>query len=74
MTLIRYRNRKLYSRELIGYVTHGYVIDLIKGGMKVTILDAYTKQDITSKVLAIAAVRELEQRSVEELTNIIKGA
>lgn len=51
-TIVKYSNRKLYSKELSKYVTLSYVIDLVKTKSNFTILDNSTKQDITGTVLA----------------------
>lgn len=50
--IIRYKNRKLYSRTLSTYVTLGDIRDIIKQGKSVQITDKESNSDITALTLA----------------------
>lgn len=49
--IIRYKNRKLYSRTLSTYVTLGDIRDIIKQGKSVQVSD-HEGSDITATTLA----------------------
>ena len=47
MKIIKYSNRKLYSKDLKGYVTLSELLDYVKQGKSLEVVDNTTKQDIT---------------------------
>ena len=49
-TIIKYDNRKLYSKTLGKYVRQDYILDLVKTGQKFKV-ERYGKGDITDKVI-----------------------
>jgi polyhydroxyalkanoate synthesis regulator protein len=68
---IRYKNRKLYSKNY-GYVTLETLIDDVKRGEIVTVTDYETKNDLTREVLA-RCVAQLNL-PVEKMMDVIRGA
>lgn len=69
--LIRYSNRKYYSRELSRYVTCEDVADWINAGEDVTALCNKTKRDITPTLLhAVISKRVYDKR---RLMSLLKG-
>lgn len=69
-TIVKYNNRKLYSKKLRHYVNNSYVIDLIRVGHKFEIREHKTGQDVTGTVLA-GCITELNINGVK-LTQFIK--
>jgi polyhydroxyalkanoate synthesis repressor PhaR len=57
----RYRNRKLYDINTSSYVTLSGVMDMVKSGHEVRVIDHETGQDITSVTLA-QIILETERR------------
>jgi polyhydroxyalkanoate synthesis repressor PhaR len=51
VTIKKYSNRRLYNTETSSYITQEDVVILIKRGKKFKIIDADTKNDITSNIL-----------------------
>jgi polyhydroxyalkanoate synthesis repressor PhaR len=51
VTIKKYSNRRLYNTETSSYITQEDVVILIKHGKKFKIIDAETKNDITSSIL-----------------------
>jgi polyhydroxyalkanoate synthesis repressor PhaR len=51
VTIKKYSNRRLYNTETSSYITQEDVVILIKQGKKFKIIDAETKNDITSSIL-----------------------
>lgn len=51
MRIIKYANRKLYDRDQHGYVTLSDVIEKIKEGSTLNVLDKQSGLDITLDVL-----------------------
>lgn len=49
-TIIKYDNRKLYSKTLGKYVRQDYILDLVKTGQKFKV-ERYGKGDITDKAI-----------------------
>lgn len=56
-TYIRYKNRKIYSKELSQYVNLNDLVDDIRGGYTVTVIDNVTKNDVTDAVLTQAVTQ-----------------
>lgn len=57
-TILKYSNRKLYSKELKKYVTLPYLLEKINSGADVRVLDHKTKKDVTVLVTEMAKFRE----------------
>jgi len=51
VTIKKYSNRRLYNTDTSSYITQEDVVILIKQGKKFKIIDAETKNDITSSIL-----------------------
>jgi polyhydroxyalkanoate synthesis repressor PhaR len=51
VTIKKYSNRRLYNTDTSSYITQEDVVILIKHGKKFKIIDAETKNDITSSIL-----------------------
>lgn len=51
-TIVKYNNRKLYSRKLKHYVNNTYLIDLIRLDHKFEVLEHKTEKEVTGTVLA----------------------
>jgi polyhydroxyalkanoate synthesis regulator protein len=56
----RYNNRKIYSLDKSAYVNVGEVADVVRAGLKPTVLDA-KGNDITALVLAQALLQTVEE-------------
>ena len=56
----RYNNRKIYSLDKSAYVNVGEVADVVRAGLKPTVLDA-KGNDITASVLAQALLQTVEE-------------
>ena len=50
-TIKRYRNRKLYNTETKTYITLGGVVELIRSGKDVEVIDATDGTDMTNTIL-----------------------
>lgn len=73
LTLIKYKNRKLYAKELSGYVALTDIFNFVKSGSEVQVTDHATKQDITKDILKKAWVNGASKLTTQELTNLIRG-
>lgn len=62
----KYPNRKLYNTENSTYISYRDIVELIKEGNAVTVLDNKTKEDITKKTLA----QIIFQKEKEALQNL----
>jgi len=51
-TIVKYNNRKLYSKKLKHYVNNAYIVDLIRVGHNFQVLEHKTNEDVTGTVLA----------------------
>jgi len=56
-TIVKYKNRKLYSPKLSKYVNLNYIIDLVKNDKSVEVLEHSTKKNITNSVLSEAILK-----------------
>ena len=54
----RYGNRRLYNTETSGYVTLTDLIELIRAGRNIQVLDSATKQDVTKLILTQIILEE----------------
>lgn len=76
-TILKYNNRKLYSKSLKQYVTQQYIIDLVKTNGKFIVkkhkkgVELDLLEDITANVLAEAVT--IVKPSVEKLKELIRG-
>src|SRR5256886_5517783 len=59
----RYTNRKLYDTVESRYVTLDEIVQMIKGGAEVKVLDNRSKEDLTSVTLAQIIFEEEKKRS-----------
>ena len=50
-TIVKYSNRKLYSKRLKKYVNNAYLVDLIRVENSFEVLEHGTENDITADVL-----------------------
>lgn len=71
-TIVKYKNRKMYSKKLSKYVNLDYIIDLVKNNNNLEILDYNTNKNITNLVLSEAIIK-LNLNTSELLTIIKKG-
>lgn len=71
-TIVKYKNRKMYSKKLSKYVNLDYIIDLVKNDNNLEILDYSTSKNITNLVLSEAIIK-LNLNTSELLTIIKKG-
>jgi polyhydroxyalkanoate synthesis regulator protein len=58
ITLIRYKNRKIYSSKLTGYVVSSDMATWIDEGNSIEILQHITNADVTRSVLMNAAATQ----------------
>lgn len=71
-TIVKYKNRKMYSKKLSKYVNLDYIIDLVRNNNNLEILDYNTNKNITNLVLSEAIIK-LNLNTSELLTIIKKG-
>jgi polyhydroxyalkanoate synthesis regulator protein len=74
ISLLRYKNRKLYNNLIRGYNTGADIVAYIKDGQDVRVLDYATRADITVKVLMAAGSRQLNDGNIEAGSVLIKYA
>jgi len=58
LVLKKYANRRLYDTEKRIYVTLQQVVDLIRQGRQVKVIDAKTKEDVTAYTLTQIVLEE----------------
>ena len=63
LLLKKYANRRLYDTEKSEYVSLYQVAETIKRGRQVAVIDAKTKEDVTSFVLTQIILEEARQKS-----------
>lgn len=70
--IIKYSNRKLYSKKESQYVTGSYLADLIKANILFKVVDHKTGDDVTNVVLArvVSTLPNINNTSAE---NTLKG-
>lgn len=71
-TIVKYKNRKMYSKKLSKYVNLDYIIDLVRSNNNLEVLDYSTNKNITNLVLSEAIIK-LNLNTSELLTIIKKG-
>lgn len=69
--LIRYSNRKIYSKTLSKYVTLDYVADLVRTNQRFQVLKHETGEDITKKTLH-SCITKLDL-DTETVVNLIRS-
>jgi polyhydroxyalkanoate synthesis regulator protein len=74
ISLLRYKNRKLYNTLTKGYNSGLDIVSYLKDGQNVTVLDYTTRADITVKVLMAAGSRQLNEGNIEAGSVLIKYA
>lgn len=73
ITLVKYDNRKLYSRDMKKYVTLDQVEEVIQDGMEVEILDS-KGVDVTNAVLSqLVAKVAMRRNSKTDMVRYIRG-
>lgn len=72
ITLIKYDNRKIYSRELNRYVSHQELVENIRAGYEIKILEHKTDKDVTTEVLNQAIVR-YAPLTMKQIYSILRG-
>lgn len=77
-TILKYANRKLYNKQTANYINYGDVINLVKTGATVKIIDYRTGADITAFSLVSCYMQivkpDLMNRSIDELRLVVKAA
>ena len=66
-TIRKYANRKLYDTATSTYVSLSDIIDMIKDGDKIKVLDHVSKADVTGEVMLAAFVTNQSGKNVETL-------
>jgi polyhydroxyalkanoate synthesis regulator protein len=77
VVILKYPNRKLYNRTDSVYVTGSKILELVRAGRKVQIVEKSSGKVITGPILAQALLDEgdnqfYSQESVEVLERIIR--
>lgn len=65
LTLLRYNNRKIYNKQIAGYVSSDEVVEYLKSGLLVKVLNANTHTDITHVALVGMGASQMRQGNVE---------
>ena len=68
--IVKYNNRKLYSKKLKKYVNNSYLVDLVRLGNNFQVLQYGTNNDITASVL-VTCLLDL-QVGKTQVTELIK--
>lgn len=68
--IIRYSNRKLYSKSLKKYVNQAYLIDLVKLDSNFQVLQHDTNNDITANIL-VSCLGDIEVKK-SQVVQLIK--
>ena len=71
ITLTKYNNRKIYSSELSKYVNLDEILNTVKSGISIRIVEKDTGTDVTNEVLTMALVR-YNPLSQEQIRNLLK--
>ncbi len=61
----RYNNRKLYDTSRKRYVNHKKIVEMIREGVEVRIIDNNSGKDITTEVLSKAMVTEADRKRLD---------
>lgn len=74
ISLVKYDNRKLYSRDMKKYVTLEQVEEVIQDGMEVEVLDS-KGVDVTNAVLSqLVAKVAMRRNSKTDMVRYIRGS
>jgi len=65
ITLLRYNNRKIYSKEVGGYISSDEVLSYIIEGTRVQVISNKSGDDITHVTLVAMGVSQMRQGNVE---------
>lgn len=68
--ITKYKNRKLYSKELSKYVNLNYLLDLVNTNISFLVLEHNTNKDVTNNTLSEAILKLNPKR--EDLIELIK--
>ena len=74
--IVRYSNRKLYSKKIKKYVTLNDVKTFVDNNETISVLDNTTKTDITySTMIGVLSTKlgTLENKSTDSIVNLIKS-
>ena len=71
INILKYTNRKLYSKTNSRYVTLSNIYEMVKAGKDVEVLDNRTQADITADTL-VKAFSTHSNLSVEEVCDLIR--
>ena len=63
LLLKKYTNRRLYDTEKSIYVTLDYVTGIIRSGRQIQVIDAKTKEDVTSSILTQIVMEEARKKN-----------
>ena len=63
LLLKKYANRRLYDTEKSEYVSLNHVAEMIKQGRQVAVIDAKSKEDVTSFILTQVILEEARKKS-----------
>jgi polyhydroxyalkanoate synthesis repressor PhaR len=61
--LKKYSNRRLYDTEKSTYVTIHEVAEMVRRGRQVEVIDAHTKEDVTSLILTQIILEEAKKKT-----------
>jgi len=68
--IIKYKNRKLYSRKISEYVNLNYIIDLVKSDQSFIVSEYTSNKDLTNLTLSEAILKI--NVNTDELKSLIK--
>lgn len=71
MELVKYKNRKLYDRNLARYATLTQVVEAVRQGKTVKVTDKVTGADVTCEVLSQVVLNKLSLTETT-LVNLIR--
>ncbi len=63
VVLKKYANRRLYDTEKSSYVTLDQVADMVRGGRRIEVMDAKTREDVTSFILTQIIMEEARKKN-----------
>ena len=70
ITLVKYSNRKIYSKDTGKYVTLKDITEVVKDYQEVVVIEHSTGEDVTADVLAQALLKH-NPLSVKQLISIL---
>lgn len=69
--LIKYENRKIYSRDANRYVSQQEIIEAVKDGERIKVVEHKTNRDVTDEVLNQAMLR-YNPLTVDQIYSILE--